>query len=338
MKSKKSQVPGKNDDSLYNMHDKGYKYLLSSKKVFMELLRSFIKQGWVEMIDESSVICIDKSYILQDFSGKEADLVYRVKVKDKEVIFYILMELQSTVDFQMPYRLLLYMIEIWRDILKNMKKGEAERKVFRLPVVVPVVLYNGEGKWSACRRYRETLDGYELFRDYVPDFKYILVDVNRISKKRLLELSNLIGSVFLLDQKTDIHELQRRIKELLGVSRKLTQEQFQMLKTWMVNILVRGLPEGIKEDVTRLIESSEEAESMVYNMEKTLKEAIMESEIKGRQEGKQEGILEGRQKGRQEGRQEGILETAKNFIKQGVSLDIIAKATGLSKGELAQLS
>ncbi|MCG8340554.1 MAG: hypothetical protein MI674_04790, partial [Cytophagales bacterium] len=94
----------------------------------------------------------------------------------------------------------------------------------------------------------------------------------------------------------------------------------------------------IKEDVTRLIESSEEAESMVYNMEKTLKEAIMESEIKGRQEGKQEGILEGRQKGRQEGRQEGILETAKNFIKQGVSLDIIAKATGLSKGELAQLS
>ena len=46
----------------------------------------------------------------------------------------------------------------------------------------------------------------------------------------------------------------------------------------------------------------------------------------------------GMQKGRQEGMQEGILETAKNFIKQGVTLDIIAKATGLSKEALAQLA
>ena len=44
------------------------------------------------------------------------------------------------------------------------------------------------------------------------------------------------------------------------------------------------------------------------------------------------------QQGMQKGMQQGILETAKNFIKQGVSLDIIAKATGLSKRELAQLS
>ena len=41
---------------------------------------------------------------------------------------------------------------------------------------------------------------------------------------------------------------------------------------------------------------------------------------------------------RQEGMKEGILETAKNLIKQGVTLDIITKATGLSQGELAQLA
>ncbi|MED0672662.1 hypothetical protein P4S95_21065 [Aneurinibacillus aneurinilyticus] len=51
-------------------HDKGYKYLLSSKKVFMDLLRSFVKQKWVEQVDESTIIKVDKSYILQDFADK----------------------------------------------------------------------------------------------------------------------------------------------------------------------------------------------------------------------------------------------------------------------------
>jgi len=115
---------------IYNQHDKGYKFLLSSKRVFIELLRSFIKHEWVNDIDEANVVKVDKSYILQDFADKEADLVYRVKLKDKEVIFYILMELQSTVDYQMPYRLLLYMVEIWRGILKGYTKKRIKKERF----------------------------------------------------------------------------------------------------------------------------------------------------------------------------------------------------------------
>jgi hypothetical protein len=32
--------------------------------------------GWVSQIDREAITEIDKSYILQDFSEKEADLVY----------------------------------------------------------------------------------------------------------------------------------------------------------------------------------------------------------------------------------------------------------------------
>ena len=39
---------------LNNKHDKGYKYLLSVKKVFVELLRSFVKQDWVDSIEENN--------------------------------------------------------------------------------------------------------------------------------------------------------------------------------------------------------------------------------------------------------------------------------------------
>ncbi len=36
--------------NLNHPHDTGYKYLLSSKKAFVKLIRSFIKAGWAENI------------------------------------------------------------------------------------------------------------------------------------------------------------------------------------------------------------------------------------------------------------------------------------------------
>ncbi|MCL6591467.1 MAG: hypothetical protein K6U80_16140 [Firmicutes bacterium] len=47
---------------------------------------------------------MDTTYILQDFTEKEADLVYRLKLQDQD------------------------MIGIWRDVLKNTGPGEVERK------------------------------------------------------------------------------------------------------------------------------------------------------------------------------------------------------------------
>ena len=85
---------------LYITNDRGYKFLLSSRRIFLQLLNTFVKQGWVEEIDEENMMLVNKSFILQDFKDKEADLVYKIKVKEQEVIFYVLFELQSSVDYQ----------------------------------------------------------------------------------------------------------------------------------------------------------------------------------------------------------------------------------------------
>ena len=56
-------------------------------------------------------------------------------------IYFILLELQSKVDNMMPYRILEYMVEIWRKDRKNNKNKE-------LPLIVPCVLYTGKSKWT----------------------------------------------------------------------------------------------------------------------------------------------------------------------------------------------
>ncbi len=159
-------------------HDKGYKQLLSNKKLFIELFRTFVKEDWVHDIDEEDLILVDKTYILQDFSGKEADIVYRLQAGGKDIIIYMLLELQSTVDYLMPFRLLQYMVEIWRDTFNNTPKEERERKGFRLPVIIPAVLYNGKNKWTAKKEFKETLAEHQRFEKHLLNFRYILFDIN----------------------------------------------------------------------------------------------------------------------------------------------------------------
>ncbi|MDR1260952.1 MAG: transposase, partial [Rickettsiales bacterium] len=61
---------------------------------------------------------------------------------------------------------------------------------------------------------------------------------------------------------------------------------------------------------------------------------------------KEEGILaqklddateKGIKIGKEKGREEGKIEVAKNLLKAGVSVDLIAESTGLPKAEIAQL-
>ncbi|MGG4220640.1 hypothetical protein ABEW32_20760 [Paenibacillus jamilae] len=44
-----------NPETVHQRHDTPYRFLLSSKKLFVELLRSFINKGWVQAVNEENV-------------------------------------------------------------------------------------------------------------------------------------------------------------------------------------------------------------------------------------------------------------------------------------------
>lgn len=145
----------------HNVHDRAYKQLLANKKMFLQLLKTFLSEEWVKDVDEQNLMTIDKSFIPKSFRDKQADILYRLRKKDVDVIFYVLLELQSTVDFPMPVRLLSHMTEIWWKVLDETPKEELERKDFRLPAIIPMVLYNGPEPWTAKRSFREVQSAYQ---------------------------------------------------------------------------------------------------------------------------------------------------------------------------------
>jgi predicted transposase/invertase (TIGR01784 family) len=57
-----------------------------------------------------------------------------------------------------------------------------------------------------------------------------------------------------------------------------------------------------------------------------------------REEGLEEGIKGGMEKGMEKGKAEGIRQVAKSLLAQGLSLETISQATGLSQKEISKLS
>ncbi|WP_411680060.1 Rpn family recombination-promoting nuclease/putative transposase [Clostridium thailandense] len=311
-----------------NEHDLGYKHILSHKKNFVEFLRSFVEKDWVELISEENLVLIDKEFILEDFKEEEADIVYKVNIDGKDIIFYILLELQSKVDFRMPIRLLMYMTEIWREELKNTEENVKKRKDYKLPVIVPMVLYNGKNNWSAARNFKEILNGYELFEDSVVDFRYLLFDINRMDKNELLEIANVVSAVFLLDQDIEIGEIIERLKLIGRIVRSgASKEQQQVFKGWVINILKNRFKGEIRENVHKLLmETSEmEVDDMVSNLGRKIEE---EFEVR-----EQKGI----EKGIEKGEDSKARKIAVKMLKKGLSIEEIIEFTELSENEILSI-
>jgi predicted transposase/invertase (TIGR01784 family) len=306
-----------------NPHDKGYKYLLSSRKLFLEFVESFIDRGISDQLDVQSVTRIDKSYILPDFNGKEADLVYRLKLKEQEIFIYLLLELQSTVDFLMPYRLHQYTSEILRDVFRNTPREIAEGKGFKFPRIIPVVLYNGISEWSACRSFNQMFAAVEPVLDgYGIDLKYFLIDVNRYPEEILTELPNRIKTAFLLDQKDTPEGFLRRFKKVISFLETLPLEDYSFFMVWLQTVAVRSMPEKA-EEVTKIITQSRPGEvaKVVYNLEHAIREMKEEAITAG----KAEGILEGK------------LDAARKMLAKNMSEELISEFTGLSEEQIKKL-
>ena len=193
------------------------------------------------------------------------------------------------------------------------------RKDFRLPPVIPAVLYNGAPVWTAAPNFKETLSSYRKFEQYVLNFCYILFDVNRYREEDLCQAANLISSVFVLDQKSNYPELVKRLHRLIGVLRKLSPEEFQQLIIWLKNVIKPKVPEKFQKEIDKILDETNpmEVEKMVTNLEITLEEMQKEAETRGKLEEK--------------------LEVAKAALKKGFSIDDIAEITGLDKETVLKL-
>ena len=102
-------------------------------------------------------------------------------------------------------------------------------------------------------------------------------------------------------------------------------------------------PEELKEEIfKRLFKTAEIAtftpeERIKYENDMTTERDIQNYISYAREKGLEEGMEKGMEKGREEGREEGRVEAAKNMLADEISIDLVAKYTGLSIEQVKQL-
>jgi hypothetical protein len=101
---------------IHEFPDRAIRWLLETPDNVKGLLLAAV-DDLAKHIDYSRLQRLDRTFISDNFRKREADLVFTAPFTDeqetREVIIYILIENQSTVDPTMPFRILSYMLRIW---------------------------------------------------------------------------------------------------------------------------------------------------------------------------------------------------------------------------------
>lgn len=269
-------------------HDTGYKLLFSHAELVEDLLRGFIREDWVKHLDFSTLEKVSGGYVSDDLRHRESDVVWRVRWRKKRWLYiYLLLEFQSTVDPFMAVRVMTYVGLLYQDLIRRKLLTPSGK----LPPILPLVLYNGDGRWGAAQEVADLVEtvpgGLERYR---PQLRYCLLDEGRIVETGLESLQNLAAALFRLEKSRGPEDIQRVVAALGEWLQEPEHAELQRAFTvWLVQVL---LPARMPGAVIPAIANLQEVKSM-------LAERVKEWTREWKQEGFQEGLQEGRQEGLQ---------------------------------------
>ena len=253
------------------------------------------------------------SFVNKIFENREADIVY--KYKNKNIFFLI--EHQTKIDYSMPYRILEYEIEIMKSAI-DIKK--VKNKEYKLPFVIPIVLYTGKKKWDA-KRYleesQETLDGVEIKAG-----NYNLVDINDFTKEELLQEKTLISKMMLLEKSESTEESIEMLEKIIPNTNK---EEKELLKRVISILFGEKIGEEKTKELIEKIDGGEE--KMLALVDMIRNENKMYINI-GRKEGRKEGEIKLKQT---------CQEIAQKLLKLKMPITQISEITKLPKEEIEKL-
>ncbi len=198
-------------------------------------------------------------------------------------------------------------------------------KEYKLPLVIPIVIYTGKQKWNANKYIEESQEKLEGVKNNLAN--YNLVDVNNFTEKELIEDETLITKLMLIEKSEDTKETVECIEKIIP---KIREEQ----KELMIRMLGIIFEEKIgKEKTKELINKLKgEDKQMLAVIEMIRKENQMYIDI-----GKKQGRIEGKKSGKIEGKKEGIMQVVKTMLSKNMPIKLISEITEVPEKEIEKM-
>lgn len=136
-------------------HDLLFKKSLENKEAATHFVKQYMPRDILSMIKLTTLEVQNITFIEQDLTTSASDVIFRVETTNREQAYlYFLLEHQRKAERLMPFRLLKYCLKLM-DL--HLQKYQTET----LPLILPLVVYNGE------KPYHFSMDIFDLFHESV---------------------------------------------------------------------------------------------------------------------------------------------------------------------------
>ena len=215
--------------------DASYKLLFSAPELVRDLIMGFVPDEWLHSLDYGTLEKVPGSYVADDLRHRADDVVWRVKAEGEWIYLYILIEFQSTVDAWMAVRMMTYVGLLYQDLIR--RKEVLPDK--HLPPVLPIVLYNGDARWTAATDVAALIPRVPgLVAKYLPKLEYLLIDESRYTEADLAGLKNLVAAVIRFEHPENESSLLQLI-DLLNEWLDGNPELKRIFAIWIRAVLLR---------------------------------------------------------------------------------------------------
>ena len=272
----------------------------------------------IEITSLENVLCM----------GRYNDISFTIDGK-----LVVLIEHQSTINPNMPIRLLLYVAGIYDKILQG--SALHSTKLVKIPTPEFMVLYNGTADYPNEVTLNLS-EAYHIIPNHVPsgglELTVRVLNINHDCNTELVEKSvELSGYVQLVTLILQYKETGLSLEESIAKGVKDCTSKgvlVDFLKNYGGEMMSLLQEQWTMDDLIAF--AREESHEMGVELGKA------EGRAEGKAEGRAEGILEGIGKGIDKGIIKGKMEVAKLMLQNGISIELIKTTTGLTEEQLLQ--
>ncbi len=175
-------------ESRSNSHDAYFRHVMARPENAASELRAVLPVEITSRIDWSGLQLQSGSFVTPELRSRYSDMLFRTRINGHPAYIYLLIEHQSTSDQLMPFRMLEYIVAIWRrhleqDRHRRKRDGATGEKSCALPAVIPLVVHNSSkgSAWSAPTELIDLIDldpaSRPALAPYLPRLRFLLDDI-----------------------------------------------------------------------------------------------------------------------------------------------------------------
>lgn len=270
------------ENCIKHPHDKAIKNILSDKQEAAILINEVLELEERAKIKLEEIAEYKTDFITKDYFNREIDIIYQDLTQKN--VFYLI-EHQSKVDYKMPMRL----IEYYDEVMKNTYKNREPNKKYEMPVVIPIIVYSGEGKWNAKTSLRkEALPVRGILPLDLGSYK--VFDVNNYTDDELIEKPGILTKVLSLENTKDIAQIEEKTNKIAEC--KLNEKEKSYLNQYIIYFIGNKYGKNEKDKILNKINKNVEEEKSM------LSDVLDQIEARGKACGEKIGIIKGERKSR----------------------------------------